>query len=173
MSLFIALNVVLTICISVAVYLLYVCVCWELAVHLLNILRPRQNGRYFVISQTTFCIFLNENIWIPIEIPLKSISKGPVKNIPALVQIMAWRRPGGKPLSEPMMVSSQTDICVARPQWVKSPRLRYSFAKMLLLARSCRNRFVIHTRHIYCTKTHTNAIGDNQRHHCDMILVWP
>ena len=36
-----------------------------------------------------------------------------------MVQIMAWRRPGDKPLSEPMMVSLLTHICVARPQWVK------------------------------------------------------
>ena len=28
-----------------------------------------------------------------------------INNIPALVQIMAWRRPGDKQLSEPMMVS--------------------------------------------------------------------
>ena len=31
---------------------------------------------------------------------------------------MAWRRPGDKPLSEPMMVSLSTHICVTRPQWV-------------------------------------------------------
>ena len=31
---------------------------------------------------------------------------------------MAWRRPGDKPLSEPMMVSIPTQICVTRPQWV-------------------------------------------------------
>ena len=29
----------------------------------------------------------------------------PINNIPALVQIMAWRCPGNKSLSEPMMVS--------------------------------------------------------------------
>ena len=40
-------------------------------------------------------------------------------NIPALVQIMAWRCSGDKPLSEPMMVSLLTRICVTRPQWVK------------------------------------------------------
>ena len=28
----------------------------------------------------------------------------PINNIPTLVQIMAWRRPGDKPLFEPMMV---------------------------------------------------------------------
>ena len=31
---------------------------------------------------------------------------------------MACRRPGDKPLSEPMMVSLLTHICVTRPQWV-------------------------------------------------------
>ena len=33
---------------------------------------------------------------------------------------MAWRRPGDKPLSEKMMVSLLTHICINRPQWVKS-----------------------------------------------------
>ena len=33
---------------------------------------------------------------------------------------MAWRRPGDKPLSEPMTVSLLTHTCVTRPQWVKS-----------------------------------------------------
>ena len=32
---------------------------------------------------------------------------------------MAWRRPGDKPLSEPMVVRLLTHICVTRPQWVK------------------------------------------------------
>ena len=32
---------------------------------------------------------------------------------------MAWRRPGDKPLSEPMIVSLMTHICVTCPQWVK------------------------------------------------------
>ena len=40
--------------------------------------------------------------------------------IHALIQIMGWRRPGDKPLFEPMIVSLLTHICVARPQWVKS-----------------------------------------------------
>ena len=30
---------------------------------------------------------------------------------------MVWRRPGDKPLSEPMMVNLLTHICVTRPQW--------------------------------------------------------
>ena len=84
-----------------------------------NKLRPRQNGRHF--SDDIFkCIFLNENIWIMINISLKFVPKGQINNIPALVQIMAWRRPGDKLLSEPRMVRSPTHICVTRPQWVKS-----------------------------------------------------
>ena len=63
-------------------------------------------------------IFLNENVWIPIEISLKFVPKGSINNNPALFQIMAWRRPGDKPLSEPMMVSPLTHICVYRLQWV-------------------------------------------------------
>ena len=47
---------------------------------------------------------------------LKFVPKGPINNIPALVQIMAWRRPGDKPLSEPMIVRLLTHICVTRPQ---------------------------------------------------------
>ena len=35
---------------------------------------------------------------------LKYNLKGPNKNIPALGQIVAWRRPGHKPLFEPIMV---------------------------------------------------------------------
>ena len=61
-------------------------------------------------------IFLKENIRISIKISLKFVPKGPINNIPSLVQMMAWRRPGDKPLSEPMMVGLLTHICVTRPQ---------------------------------------------------------
>ena len=70
---------------------------------LVNTLRPRQNGRHF--PEDIFkCIFLNENVWISLKISLKFVPMVRINNIPALVQIMAWHRPGGKPLSEPMMV---------------------------------------------------------------------
>ena len=66
-----------------------------------NTLRPGQNGRRFA-DDTLECIFLNENIRISIKISLKFVPEGPINNIPALVQKMAWRRLGDKPLSEPM-----------------------------------------------------------------------
>ena len=62
-----------------------------------------------------------ENARILIHISLHFVPLGPINNIPALVQIMAWRRPGDKTLSEPMMVRLPTHICVTRPQWVKHP----------------------------------------------------
>ena len=69
------------------------------------------------------CIFLNEYVWIAIKILLKFVPKGPINKIPALVHIMAWCRPGDKPLSEPMMVRLRTHICVTRPQWIDSSPL--------------------------------------------------
>ena len=82
-------------------------------------LRPRQNGRHFA-DGIFKCIFLNEKAWIPIKISMRSVLKGPINNIPTLVQIMAWRRPGYKPLPEPMMISGPTHICVTRPYWVSA-----------------------------------------------------
>ena len=67
----------------------------------LNTLRPRQNGRHFTYNIFK-CIFLHENVLISIKISLKFVSKGPIDNIPASGQIMAWR----------------WHICITRPQWV-------------------------------------------------------
>ena len=78
-----------------------------IGLNLFNTLRPRQNGRHFA-DYIFKRIFFNENVCISIEISLKFVPKGPIDNIPALVQIMAWHRPGAKPLSEPMMVRLPT-----------------------------------------------------------------
>ena len=70
-----------------------------------------------MINHETFkYIFLNENVIISVKISLKFVPKGPISNIPTLVQIMAWCRPGDKPLSEPKLDSLLTHICVTRPQ---------------------------------------------------------
>ena len=81
----------------------------------INTLRPRQDGRYFPDDILKW-IFLNKKVLISIEISLKFVRRGPINNMPALVQKMAWRRPGDQPLSEPMMVNLLTHICVTRPQ---------------------------------------------------------
>ena len=97
---------------------LFDCIHYNCSYSTFNTLRPRQNGHHFA-DDTFNPIFVNENDRISIEISLKFVPKGPINNIPALVQKMAWRRPGDKPLSEPVMVSLLTHICVTRPQWAK------------------------------------------------------
>ena len=47
---------------------------------------------------------------------MKFVPKFRFNNIPALVKIMAWCRPGDKRLSEPMVVSLLTHVCATRPQ---------------------------------------------------------
>ena len=84
----------------------------------INSLKPRRCRRHFE-DDIFKCIFLNEKILIPSKIPLKFIPKGPINNIPALVQIMAWCRPVDKPLCEPIMIISLMHICITQPQWVK------------------------------------------------------
>ena len=71
---------------------------------------PKQNARDIPDDIIT-CIFLNENVSISIKISLKFVPEGPINNIPALGQIMAWRRSGDKPLSDPMMVKF-IDACM-------------------------------------------------------------
>ena len=82
----------------------------------LNTLRPKQDRRHLADDLFT-CIFVNGNCCILIKFSMKYVRQGPIDNNSALVQIMAWRRSGDKPLSEPMMISLPTHICVTRPQW--------------------------------------------------------
>ena len=63
---------------------------------------PGQNGSYFADDIFNH-IFLNEYIRISIQISLQLVHMGPIDNESALVQVMAWRRPSDKPLSEPML----------------------------------------------------------------------
>ena len=92
---------------------------WWVVTHIcINLSLPGQNGHH--LPDDFFkCIFLNENAWISIKILLKFVPKGPINNIPSLVQTMAWRWPGDKAIvwtndgqfTDPF-------ICVTRPQWV-------------------------------------------------------
>ena len=55
------------------------------------------------------CIFLNEKFCTVIRISLEFVPKGPIDNKWALVQVMASRQTGDKPLSE-LMLTTFTDI---------------------------------------------------------------
>ena len=82
--------------------------------HGIDTLRLRQNGQN--TTDIYKCIFLNENMWISAKISLKFVPRGPIKNIPALVQMMDFHWPDDKPLSEPIMVSLLMHIFVTQPQ---------------------------------------------------------
>ena len=57
-----------------------------------------------ILADNNFkCIFFDEKFCILIQISLKFVPKGPIDNKRALVQVMAWRRTGDKPLPEPML----------------------------------------------------------------------
>ena len=71
--------------------------------NIFNTLRPRQNGCHLA-GYISKCIFVNENLWTLKKISLKYVPYGLIGNMPALVQIMAWRRTSDKSLSEAMLV---------------------------------------------------------------------
>ena len=68
-----------------------------------NTLRPRQNGHHFP-DDIFECIFVNANVWTSLKITLGFGPKVRINKIPALVQIMAWRRIGDKPVFESMLI---------------------------------------------------------------------
>ena len=96
---------------------------------ILNTLRLWQDCRHFA-NDIFKCIFLKGNVRISLKISVKLVPKVQINNIPALVQIMAWRRPGYKSLYGPMLIGLLTHICANRPQWVIGifiPRLRWEW----------------------------------------------
>ena len=63
-----------------------------------------------IVADAIFkCIFCNENDQILIQFSLKLVPRSPIDNKPALVQVMAWRRTGNKPLSE-LMAAQFPDV---------------------------------------------------------------
>ena len=108
------------------------------------ILTHRGRGKMAAIFQTTFS---NAFSWIQMFVfRLTFVPKGPINNIPVLVQIMAWRRPGDKPLSETVLVSLLTHICVTQPQWV--------------------NKTLVWVIYMYISISDNNEIDDIFQHKC-------
>ena len=91
-------------------------------------LRPRQTGPH-VANDMFKCIFLNENVWISIKISPKFVSRGAINNMPTLVQIMAWGRPGNKRLSGSMITGAymRQSSSMGKKMWVSMVPLRKWF----------------------------------------------
>ena len=60
----------------------------------------------------------NANVCISMKIPLKFVPKGPINDIPVLVQIMAWRRSSDRPSSEPLMVKLRAWYPAGIASWI-------------------------------------------------------
>ena len=122
-------------------------------------LRPRQNRLHFA-DDIFKCIFLKENIWISLKISVECVPDVRININPALVQIMAWRQPGGKPLSEPMMASLLTHISVTLPQWVIHVLSTYMIYKIYTIklqafwsdlnALCLITKLLLHVHQMYC-----------------------
>ena len=63
-------------------------------------------------------LVMNEMFCNLIRISVDFDSEGLIENKSASVHVMAWHRTGGKPLSEPTIVSLLTHIYTTRPQWI-------------------------------------------------------
>ena len=93
--------------------------CLTCRVQCVNTLRLRRNGQH--LANIIFKrIFFSENVWIGIKISLKFVPKGPINNILALVQIMAWRCPVTSHCMNQWWLVYQR-IYVTRPQRVNKP----------------------------------------------------
>ena len=129
-----------------------------------NTLRPGQDGRHFANDSFT-CIFVNENCCILIEFSLKYVCKGPIDNNQALVKILAWRRSGDKPLSEPMMGKFGAHICVSRPQWVKYQLVIHFMIKESWLDKTLLGHFYWNDIYVIiswvCVQTTTSSANRN------------
>ena len=121
----------------------------------INTLKPRQNGRHFADAIFKY-IFLNVNVWISLKFSLTFVPEVLINNIPSLVPIMAWCRPGNKPLSEAMLIRLPTHICVTRPQWVNGHQgdMPYSTINSFTLYSSMHleNLFEIQIVEVCCSK---------------------
>ena len=84
----------------------------------LNSIPPGQNGRHFV--DVFRCIFVNQKCCVFDWNFTELFPKGPIENNAGLVSIMAWRRKGYKPLSEPMLAWF-TDVYIYKGRWATFP----------------------------------------------------
>ena len=95
---------------------------------------------------------------IAIKISLKFVPRGPINNIPALVQIMAWRWPGDKPLSEPTIIKLLTHICIPQPQWVKAKEIVKKYWEFSFEPCSCSHMKLSYSTIGFIVHYYTNEI---------------
>ena len=96
--------------------------------HCVNSVRPSdafmRQETWLSVACSVPIHYLNQ-CWIPIVVKIspRFVPKGPTNNIPALVKIMAWRRPGDKPLSEPVIGPVTANVSESRIRIQQFPSL--------------------------------------------------
>ena len=101
---------------------------------------PGENGRHFA-DDIFKRNFVNENFCISIKMSLNYAPEGPIDNIPALVQIIAWRHTGGD-----VGVGGggrgrvgwgwgwvKLAICIIHKRWRSAPKDGCSLIKMIIM----------------------------------------
>ena len=106
--------------------------------------QPLHNHPYHIETKLSpfaddvfICIFLNDNC-MNLAYIFNGVPEVRFNNIPALVRIMAWRRPGDKPKPEPKMVSLLTRKCVNRPRYDK-----ITFSTLLMFQNILQSKIII------------------------------
>ena len=96
------------------------------------------------------CMFLNENR-IPIRVSLKFVPRSPIGNKPALVQVIACRRTGNKPLPELILTQfTYAYIWSTRGRWIKEEQNWFINQIFILynnnmLSPVCTYVYIVHT----------------------------
>ena len=75
-----------------------------------------------ILQMTYQNLLYCKKIVLFIQISLKIVSKGPIYNKHTLMQIMAWRWVGNKPLSDQWWPGLLMHKCITRPKWVNVKR---------------------------------------------------
>ena len=106
-----------------------------------NTLKPRQDGRNFGRRHFQMQFRQRKCFHFNISISLNFVPEGPIDNKTSLVQVMAWRLIGDKPLQRVQWWrSSMTQICVTRPHWVNNIKTTFErnfYAIIVLLVGWC------------------------------------
>ena len=131
----------------------------------LNTLRPRQNGLHFA-----------NNTSKKKEILLYFVSKGPINNIPALDQTMAWLHYWHIYAS---LGFNELSPCIAKPS-APSARTRISTTQAILVLRHCRRCWCIFNylkinstqQGIYCLQLCLDVFVNEVLIEFEPIMLW-
>ena len=91
---------------------------------------------------------------------------------------MAWRRPGDKPLSEPLIGSLPTHICVTRPQWFirlftaffHSPNARWVDLKLKIVRIQCWKCYLFYQQLQTCVIQNRKPRRERKFHFCPRAI---